>query len=44
LNGYVPVGASQRQIADRLTNPRFVGNDLLYDRVLIFGTAAMGST
>src|SRR6185369_12783214 len=42
LNGYVPVGQTDRQIADRLTNPRFVGNNLLFDRVLVFGVALAG--
>lgn len=42
INGYVPVGEDSNRLADRLTNPRFVGNNLLYDRVLIFGTALAG--
>src|SRR5262249_18365291 len=42
LNGYLPVGNLEHQLADRLTNPRFVGNDLLYDRLRIFGTALGG--
>jgi len=42
LNGYLPVGETENRLADRLTNPRFVGNSLIYDRVLIYGTALGG--
>lgn len=42
LNGYVPVGNTSRQIADRLTNPEFVGTSLVYDRVQLYGTALGG--
>lgn len=42
LNGYVPVGTTEKRIADRLINPRFVGNDLIYDRLQIFGKAMPG--
>lgn len=42
FNGYVPVGQTDRQIADRLTNPRFVGNQLLFDRLQVFGVALAG--
>ena len=42
LNGYVPVGNTSRQIADRVTNPRFVGPSLVFDRVVLHGTALGG--
>ncbi|MFO1093643.1 MAG: right-handed parallel beta-helix repeat-containing protein [Planctomycetaceae bacterium] len=42
LNGYLPVGQTDRQIADRLINPRFVGNQLLFDRLQVFGVALAG--
>lgn len=42
LNGYVPVGTTEQELADRLVNPRFVGNGMVYDRVLVYGTALGG--
>ena len=42
LNGYLPIGETEREIADRLTNPRFVGNDLIYDRLQIYGKSMPG--
>ena len=42
LNGYVPVGTTERKLRDRLINPRFVGNNLIYDRLQVFGKAMPG--
>jgi hypothetical protein len=42
FNAYVPVGDTEQVFTDRLTNPRFVGNDLLFDRVEGIGQALGG--